>query len=83
MRASAYMALHYGADYLEYAIKGVIDHVQSFYVMYTRRPSYGHVGGMQCPESADQLRTIAENAAGSKLKWVEINPTIREGDHRN
>ena len=83
MKVAAYMALHYGADYMAYAIKGVIDQVDQFYILYSQRPSYGHVGGLQCPESRDQLKAIAEGAAGNKLRWIDINHTMREGDHRN
>jgi len=83
MRVSAYMALHYGADYLGYAIKAVIDQVDTFYVLYSPKPSYGHDSGRDCPDTEELLFQTAHAAAGDKLKWVLIRHTIREGDHRN
>lgn len=83
MKAAAYMALHYGADYMGEAIRAVIDQVDSFYILYTRKPSYGHDSGLICPDSYELLYEIAQREAGEKLRWVTIKPTSREGDHRN
>ena len=82
MKTAAYMPLHYGKDYLGYAIKSIIDQIDKMIVLYTARPSYGHVSG-KCPEGEEELRQIAEEASGGKLEWIKIRHTHMEGDHRN
>ena len=83
MKVACYIALHYGKDYLPYAIKSVIENVDQLIILYTDRPSYGHNGDLFCPETKQELFQLASEAAGGKLKWVDIHHTIREGDHRN
>jgi len=83
MRVAAYIALHYGKDYLPYAIKSVINSVDKLIVLYASRPSYGHANSLPCPETEEELRQIARDQAGDKLQWVNIRHTHMEGDHRN
>lgn len=67
----AYMALHYGKDYLASAIRSVIDHVDEYHAIYTPVGSHGHRTTVPCPETRDELFAIAAQAAGSKLRWHE------------
>lgn len=71
MNVISYTALHYGRDYLYYAIKSVIDHVDKHYVLYTPIGSHGHRTPIPCPETRDELFAIAQSAAGDKLVWVD------------
>jgi hypothetical protein len=65
----AYSALLYGKDYLESAIRSVIDYVDLYYVIYSHEGSHGHWTERPCPESETTLHHIAERAAGDKLRW--------------
>ncbi len=69
MKVVAYTALHYGRDYLGWAIRSVIDHVDSYYVLYTPIGSHGSRTSIPCPETEDALWAIASEAAGNKLRW--------------
>lgn len=82
MRTIAYCALHYGADYLGYAIRSVIDHVDQFIVAYTDVGSHGHRTALSCPDSMETLYEIARRAAGDKLLW-HANRWDYEGQQRD
>lgn len=69
MKTIAYTALHYGRDYLGSAIRSVIDAVDEYHVLYTAQGSHGTRTALPCPETRDELYTIAEAAAGAKLRW--------------
>jgi hypothetical protein len=71
MKVVSYTALHYGLDYLEYAIRSVIDHVDEHHVIYTPIGSHGHRTDRACPDSRDDLYAAALRGAGDKLRWHE------------
>lgn len=66
----AYMGLLYGKDYLDAAIRSVIDGVDELHIMYSTRPwqQYDHSTG-PCPETRLELFQIAIDRAGKKLRW--------------
>lgn len=78
----AYCALHYGKSYLGSAIRSVIDAVEEFHILYTDKPSHGSSTSLPCPDTEDELRAIAEQAAGSKLRWHKGN-WRQENEQRN
>lgn len=82
MKAIAYTALHYGRDYLAYAIRSVIEHIDEYHVLYTPIGSHGHRNGARCPETRDELYAIAHHAAGDKLRWHD-GEWIHEGHQRD
>lgn len=69
MKVIAYTALHYGRDYLAYAIQSVIDYIDEYHVIYSAVGSHGHRTQIPCPETRDELYAIASTVAGSKLRW--------------
>lgn len=71
MKVIAYVALHYGKDYLGWSIRSAIDHIDELHVIYTPVGSHGHRTTTPCPETRDELFAIAAQAAGSKLRWHE------------
>lgn len=82
MKVIGYTALRYGADYLGYAIRSIIDNVDEHHILYATRPSHGHSSDAVCPDSEDELHEIAWQAAGSKLKWHR-GEWVYEGEQRN
>ena len=81
MKVLAYIALHYGSEYLHYAIKSIDDYVDKILILYTEKPSYGQGTKMQCPDDQKTLEEIAFNAS-DKIEWVTIPPIIEEHRHR-
>lgn len=71
MKTIAYTALHYGRDYLGYAIQSVIDYVDEYWVLYSAIGSHGFRTDITCPETRAELYWIAQQVAGSKLNWVD------------
>ena len=67
----AYTALHYGSDYLGYAIRSIINDVSEYVVLYSPVGSHGHQTDMPCPDTRETLYDIAQEAAGDKLRWFD------------
>lgn len=85
MTTVAYTALHYGAAYLPYSIRSLIDHVDEYCVLYTPVPSHGTPQAtLPKPEreSRQNLLQLAQLAAGNKLNWVD-GDWRHEGQHRD
>jgi hypothetical protein len=84
LKTIAYIALHYGADYLAYAIRSVIDHIDELWVLYSPTGSHGHSTTVVCPDHAADLFEIAQQAAGDKLRWYSASPGQwrHEGEQR-
>lgn len=82
MRVVAYIALHYGADYLHHAIRSIIDDVHEVIVLYTAQGSHGHRTDTICPDTREQLIDIAVEAAGGKLRWFD-GVWTHEGQQRD
>ena len=81
MRVIGYSALHYGKDFFRESLLSVIDLVDEFVVLYVSNPSYGYSSKVVCPEHEGELRKIAEEVCGEKLKWIKKNYSS-EGQHR-
>lgn len=78
----AYTPLHYGAEYLWYAIKAVEEIVDRHYILYTQKPSYGHRTEMPLPEG--ESKEILQCLAGQfdHVEWIEgkwTNETTHRG----
>lgn len=71
MKTIAYTALHYGKDYLGYAIQSVIDYVDEYWVLYSTIGSHGFRTNTPCPDTREELYWIAQQVAGDKLHWVD------------
>lgn len=82
MKVVGYTALRYGKDYLAYAIRSIIDHIDEYHILYATIPSHGHYSDLPCPDSEEELYAIAQQAAGSKLYWHRGNWRM-EGEQRN
>lgn len=82
MRIVGYTALLYGRDYLDHAIRSIIDEVDSYVVLYTSIGSHGHRTDMPCPDTREELYDIAYAAAGDKLRWFD-GVWTHEGQQRD
>lgn len=82
MKVVGYMALHYGLEYMAYAIRSVIDQVDEFWILYTPFGSHGHTSGVRCPESMNDLAQVAYKAGNGKIRWCN-GRWKHEGEQRD
>jgi hypothetical protein len=76
----AYTPLHYGVDYLRYAVRSVAPLVDKHIILYTPQPSYGHATRLKCPENERQLR--ASVADFDHVEW-HTGTWHNESEHRS
>lgn len=69
MKVVACVALHYGLDTIEYAIKSVLDYCDKIVVLYALTPSHGQASDAPPLEHAADLYDACRRAAGDKLHW--------------
>ncbi|HXX94222.1 MAG TPA: hypothetical protein VEN81_11355, partial [Planctomycetota bacterium] len=69
MKSIAYVALHYGKDFLAWAIRSVQDAVDEIHILYAEKPSFGRPATCACPDSEDELRTEAHRFLTKPLHW--------------
>ena len=82
MKIISYTALLYGVQYLEWAIRSVIDAVDEHYIIYSPVGAHGHKTDIPCPETREQLLAAAQRGAGDKLRWIDAGPFPYEGAQR-
>ena len=72
LRVAAVMPLHFGVDFLPYAIRSVADVVDEFLIMYSPVPNHGtYSSPLRNPETRDQLMAAAYSVAPDKTRWLE------------
>jgi hypothetical protein len=86
MKIVGMMALHYGIDYLPWAVRSVIDDVDEMWFVHT--PVGNHAGGpsdLPLPEGeqARYLYEAAHEAAGKKMRWYSHVGWQTEGEQRD
>lgn len=79
----SYTVLHYGIDYLPYALRSIYDHVDRLNIIYTPHPSHGHNTNAAPPETRDELLNAAfEYDPDKKISWYETDWIKQEGQQR-
>lgn len=79
MKIIACTILHYGIEWLHWSMRSVEDFVDEHRIYYTPKPSHGHQSGLQCPESREELKAVADSHGAY---WHD-GVYAREGDHRD
>jgi hypothetical protein len=75
------MAVHYGKEYLAYAVKSLAAAVDEVHIFYANEPSFGHRDwSMTCPDTEEEL--VAEANRFAKVVWHNIEAGS-EAVHRN
>jgi len=83
MNVQSYTVLHYGADYLSYALRSVYHFVDKLHIVYSPHPSHGHHSDALCPEGRDLLLDTAyEYDPLNKVTWHDVSHR-EEGRHRD
>jgi hypothetical protein len=80
----AYTALHYGAEWLEWAIRSVEPMVDRHFIFYTDHPSHGYTTKSSKPEteSRSALKGISDSF-GNHVIWIDVDQFWQEGAHRD
>jgi hypothetical protein len=73
------VVLHYGKDYFRASLKSIADHVDEILVCYTSTPSHGSGTNLKCPDTADELRAIADEF---NCTWIDVSFCGQENHHR-
>jgi len=77
----SYTILHYGQEYLNYALQSVEGVINKSYVFYTPHPSHGFRTDVPPIESKEQLQEMIKNR--HKVKWYDVSGLYDEGPHRD
>lgn len=80
-RIVACVILHYGAEWFTHALRSVQDCVDEVVVVYSAKPSFGHVTNEQCPESEDMLKACVKD--WHNVTWYRHETFKNEGFHRD
>lgn len=78
-----FSSVFYGKEYERESLISIKDFVDKMYICYTRTPSHGHTTTEVCPDSEEELRTIAEEVLGDKLIWESFDGFSSEASHRD
>jgi hypothetical protein len=83
MEIYAYTALHYGAEYLEHAIRSTELYADKHYVFYTSHPSHGYQTKSTIPEHEREgvLKEIVESF--NHTVWLKEERFFQEGRQRD
>lgn len=84
MNIQSYTIVHYGKDYLSYALRSVYHSVDRLNVFYTPDPSHGHMTEAPPPESKNELMNAAFSYdPDNKIKWYDMLAVTHEGKQRD
>lgn len=84
MKTHSYTIIHYGADYLSYALRSVYDVVDHLHVIYTPHPTHGHRTDAEPPDTRQQLIDAAfAHDPTDKISWYDTKGTRHEGQQRD
>lgn len=84
MNVQSYTILHYGRDYLPYALRSVYDAVDRLHILYTPHPSHGHRTDARPPDNRAELMQAAfVHDPDRKIAWYDIDTYWNEGPQRD
>jgi len=79
MRVLGYIMLHYGSDYLDYAIRSIEAECEKIIILHSAKPSHGTGTDIEYPDDVFDLYHIVRKHP--KCVWITVNAGA-EGDHR-
>ncbi len=84
MKVHSLTILHYGKDYLSYALRSVYHSVDQLHIFYTPTPSHGHSTNIPPVETKKELmQAVRAYNPDNKITWYDMLGVINEGDQRN
>lgn len=79
MKVLGYIMLHYGADYLEYALHPLCNVCDKVVILYSLYPTHQGPQGKTCPEKRAELKAIADGF--DNVEWVDVYKIKGEAEH--
>ncbi len=80
---SACYIVHYGAEWLKWSLRSIIEHVDNVHIFYTPFPSHGHATDLICPESKQDITNSIKGWFNySDFHWHDCGKFAHEGEHR-
>lgn len=79
----SYTICHYGACYLQYALRSVNPLVDKSYIFFTPTPSHGHSSSLHPIESRDEIMASIPANEWDKLVWIDTHDFTQEGPQRD
>jgi len=83
MKIMAYCGLHYGAEWLEWAIRSVEPLIDEYHIFYTDHPSHGSTTTMTKPEAESRGHLMDIANMFPFVVWHDVDAFWKEGDHRD
>lgn len=84
MKVHSLTILHYGRDYLGYALQSVYHSVDQCHIFYTPTPSHGHSADTPPVETKEELMQAAyAYDPDDKIKWYDMLGVVNEGPQRD
>jgi len=84
MKIHSLTILHYGKDYLSYALQSVYHSVDTCHIFYTPSPSHGHTTDTPPIETKEELQAAAYTYdPDQKVKWYDMLGSRQEGSQRD
>ena len=75
--------LHYGKEYLKYAVESIYDSVDKIVLVYSDKPTHGHNTPLRCPDTREELiEQVEQIDFDNKVLWIDKN-FDNEHSHRN
>jgi hypothetical protein len=79
MKVLGYIMLHYGKEYLAYALNPLCEVCDKVIILYSLVPTHNNGSGQLNPDTRDELKAIANKF--EKVEWIDITAN-NESDHR-
>lgn len=81
IKVNSYSVLHYGKDYLPYALRAISPLINQSFILYTPHPSHGHQANIPSIETRDEL--MSSISEWDKLTWIDTDNFWYEGQQRD
>lgn len=82
MRRIGCMAVHYGKEYLAWAVGALATVVDEVHVFYTKEPSFGFIDkSLVCPDTEEELEAEAKRFDLGRVRWHRVK-AHSEQEHR-
>jgi hypothetical protein len=85
MKVHSYTIIHYGKDYISYALQSVYNLVDQLHIIYTPHPSHGTQTNISPIETKEEIQNaiVSVYDPAHKIKFYEMSGIYDEGQQRN
>jgi len=81
MKVLGYIMLHYGIEYLEYALTPLVIACDKVIILYSMNPTHNGKDGYVNTDHREKLMAIANKF--NNVQWIDVFDIHGEGQHRN